>query len=204
MSKEYFETVAQEWDTLREGFFSQAVREKAFAKAGICPGTVAVDVGSGTGFITEGLVSEGVYVIAVDESESMIRELKKKIQSSEFGCCIAEVEALPITSGSTFYVFSNMVLHHVENPPSAIKEMARILRPGGILVITDLDEHQFEFLREEHSDRWMGFKREHVKAWFEQAGLTNVDVDCVGEDCCSTSRSHEQAQISIFVASGSR
>lgn len=202
MSKEYFETVAPQWDRMRKGFFSQAVRDKAFVTAGVRSGMVAVDVGAGTGFITEGLISRGVRVIAVDESESMIRELRKRIHGPELGCCIGAVEALPIASERVTYVFSNMVLHHVEDPPAAVREMARILLPGSILVITDLDEHQSEFLREEHSDRWMGFKRDHVKTWFEQAGLKNVDVTCTGEDCCSTSRSNEPAQISIFMASG--
>jgi ubiquinone/menaquinone biosynthesis C-methylase UbiE len=56
-----------------------------------------------------------------------------------------------------------MLLHHVENPKVAIKEMVRILKPGGMIVITDLDEHKFEFLKTEQHDRWMGFKREDVQ-----------------------------------------
>ena len=55
--------------------------------------------------------------------------------------------------------------------------MVRILKPGGELVITDMDEHEFKFLKEEHHDRWMGFKREDVRRWFEEAGLKNVIVD---------------------------
>jgi ubiquinone/menaquinone biosynthesis C-methylase UbiE len=77
MSKEYFEAVAPQWDGMRKGFFSQAVRDNAFATAEVRSGMVAVDVGAGTGFMTEGLISKGVHVIAVDESESMIRELRK-------------------------------------------------------------------------------------------------------------------------------
>jgi ubiquinone/menaquinone biosynthesis C-methylase UbiE len=53
-----------------------------------------------------------------------------------------------------------MLLHHVEVPPEAIREMVRVLTPGGIVVITDLDEHTDERLRDEHHDRWMGLCRE--------------------------------------------
>jgi len=74
-----------------------------------------------------------------------------------------------------------MCLHHVENPLAAIKEMRRILKRGGKLVITDMDEHQFEFLRAEQHDRWLGFKREDVKRWFLEAGLKNVTVNAAGE-----------------------
>ena len=120
---------------------------------------------------------------------------------------MGEAESLPLDAASVDYAFANMFLHHVEDPAATIKDMARTLKPGGKLVITDLDEHTHEFLREEQHDRWLGFKREAVAAWFEAAGLTNVIVDCIeGEECCATSCtcSDEHAEISIFVASGQK
>jgi SAM-dependent methyltransferase len=101
------------------------------------------------------------------------------------------------------YVFANMFLHHVDSPPAAIREMARILKPGGRLVITDLDRHDFDFLRTEHCDRWMGFDRPDVARWLSVAGLVDVNIDCVGENCCAASQSGcGDAFVSIFVASG--
>jgi len=100
---------------------------------------------------------------------------------------------------------ANMYLHHVEEPLIAIKEMTRILRPGGKLVITDLDEHSFEFLKAEHHDRWMGFQREDVESWFIKAGLKNVVIDCAGGNCCaSSSCGCDNASISIFVSYGEK
>ena len=108
-------------------------------------------------------------------------------------------------SAQKHYIFSNMYLHHVESPPKAIKEMVRVLKAGGKVVITDLDEHEYEFLRTEQHDRWMGFKRKDIKRWFSEAGLRNVEVDCVGESCCADSScDSESASISIFVASGEK
>jgi SAM-dependent methyltransferase len=81
--------------------------------------------------------------------------------------------------------------------------MARILKPGGRLVITDLDRHDFDFLRTEHCDRWMGFDRPDVGRWFTETGLVDVKIDCVGENCCAASQSGcGEAAVSIFVASG--
>jgi ubiquinone/menaquinone biosynthesis C-methylase UbiE len=59
-------------------------------------------------------------------------------------------------------------------------ETTRILKKGGRLAITDLDEHNFEFLKYEHHDRWMGFIREDVADWYRASYLSDVTVDCVG------------------------
>ena len=90
------------------------------------------------------------------------------------------------------------------SPLAAIHEMTRILKPGGSLVLTDLDKHDFEFLVSEHHDRWMGFERDQIHRWLVDAGLVDVRVDCVGADCCATSEVGEAASLSIFVASGRR
>jgi len=205
-SKDYFNQVASQWDEMRTAFFSEAVRERAYAVAGVIPGQAAADIGAGTGFIAEGLVQRGLRVICVDQSEAMLAELRKKFAEAEdVEFRQGEAESLPILDGSLDAVFANMYLHHVEDPARAIREMVRPLKPGGRLVITDLDEHGFEFLRSEHHDRWMGFVREDVRRWFEEAGLLDVAVDSVGESCTSQSNSgSETASVSIFVASGTK
>ena len=167
-------------------------------------GGVAADIGAGTGFITEGLVRRGVKVIAVDESEKMLDELVGKRLPGSVDCRLGRAERIPIDDEAVDYVFANMLLHHVEEPSRAIREMARVLRPGGVVVITDLDRHEFEFLRTEQHDRWKGFERESVSRWLQGAGLTNVAVESLGEDCYATSTKgdEEEAAVSIFFASG--
>jgi len=204
-SKKYFDEVAQQWDNMQQSFFSEDVREKVFSVAGVKKGKIAADIGAGSGFISEGLIGKGLKVIAVDQSEAMLVEMRKKFSSAEgIEYRLGEAEKLPIPDDAVDYVFANMYIHHVESPQEAIKEMVRILKPGSELVITDMDEHEFKFLKEEHHDRWMGFKREDVRRWFEAAGLKNVIVDCVGESCCAQSSCGEHASISIFVASGEK
>ncbi len=205
-SKDYFDRVADQWDSLQASFYSEKVRDRALATAAVRSGATAADIGCGSGFITEGLIRAGLRVIAVDQSEVMLTAMKRKfagIAGVDYRC--GEGEQLPIADDAVDYVFANMYLHHLEKPPIAIKEMARIVKPGGILVITDLDSHTFEFLRDEHRDRWLGFDRRDIRQWFREAGLGRVTVDCVGEQCCAQSDTgDESASVDIFVASGEK
>lgn len=82
--------------------------------------------------------------------------------------------------------------------------MARIARPGGVVLVTDLDEHDSVFLRTEHHDRWMGLGRASVRTWFRLAGLEDINVTGIGENCCATSDSGEVAAVSIFAAVGKK
>lgn len=205
-SKNYFEKVANQWDQMRKSFFSGKVLEVALAAADVQPGKLAADIGAGTGFITEGLIQKGLKVIAVDQSKAMLKEMKKKFALFDtVDYRIGQSNSLPIQDETVDYIFANMYLHHVDSPQLAIEEMARTLKPGGKVVVTDMDEHKFEFLRKEQHDRWTGFKRENIERWFKEAGLKNVKVDCVGEDCCADSdEGREQASVSIFVAYGEK
>ncbi len=202
-SKDYFDDIGGTWDQMQKRFFSDAVREKAYAVANVQPGEIAADIGAGTGFVTEGLLSRGLSVVAVDQSAPMLVALRAKFAQASVDCRVGTAEELPIQADSLDYVFANMYLHHVEEPSVAIVEMVRTLKAGGKLVITDLDTHKYEFLRAEQHDRWMGFERPEVERWFRDAGLTDVKVDCVGQSCCTTSDCGEDVAISIFVASGS-
>ncbi len=204
-SREYFDRIAGEWDELRRGFFTDAAREKALALADVQPGRAAADIGAGTGYVTAALVERGVAVIAVDASRPMLAALADKLPPrAEVECRQGDAEALPIEDGAVDYAFASMLLHHAESPPTVIREMARILKPGGTLVLTDLDRHDFEFLVSQQRDRWMGFDRDQVREWLVEAGLVDARVDCVGADCRATSDAGEAATVSLFAASARR
>jgi ubiquinone/menaquinone biosynthesis C-methylase UbiE len=205
-SKDYFEKVADNWDQMRRGFFSDKVRKVAVSKVDIQAGKLAADIGAGTGFITEELVGNGLKVIAIDQSKAMLEEMEKKFghfDTVEYR--IGEFDNLPLQNETVDYIFANMYLHHVDSPQVAIEEMVRVLKPGGKVVITDMDEHEFDFLKKEQHDFWMGFNREDIERWFNEAGLKNVKVECVEEECCADSiECGEKASVSLFLAYGEK
>ena len=202
----YFDEIAPRWDDMRRTYFSERVRDRALFEARVQPGKLAVDVGVGTGFITEGLIGHGVDVLAIDESLPMLQVLRgKAFGVAGLHCCISNAEHLPVRTGAVDYVFANMCLHHVVHPAAAIGEMARILKKGGTLTITDLDQHMFAFLTEERTDRWMGFRRGDMRTWFAEAGLKDIVVGDTGERASVPSDSTDNcADISIFIARGTK
>jgi len=211
-SSEYFEKIAGQWDTIRAGYFTEAVRETAIAKAYLSQDMTVADVGAGTGFMAAGLAPlvEKVYVI--DGSSAMLEVARKNLR--EFTNIVyqtGESLAIPLPDSSLDAVFANMYLHHCVDPLGAIREMARLLKTGGRLVITDMDAHPYAWLKEDMTDVWQGFDRPQVRDWFVQAGLVNLIVNRTGQSCCAESETltvtdpqSRQAQISIFVGVGTK
>jgi C_GCAxxG_C_C family probable redox protein len=226
-SQDYFATVAADWDRLRAGFFPEAVRAHALALARVRAGRTAADLGAGTGFVTQALLEAGLTVFAVDRSPEMLAGLRARFpaaaQAGRLTALEGEAHRLPLPDASVDHAFANMLLHHVDDPARAIAEMTRILRPGGRLVLTDLDAHTHQYLVDEHHDRWPGFRRGDVAAWLAAAGLDAPHVASSGESCCCEPTNREsgccapvgcepgvcaptpepgQGGVSIFVASG--
>ena len=201
-TREYFDQVAGQWDDMRRQFFGDGVRRTAIAAAGIGPGDVVVDVGTGTGFLAEAALDAGARVIGIDLSEGMLAQVSERLAGRPFEGRQSTETSLPLRPAEADAVVANMFLHHAEDPPAVIAAMAGALKPGGRLVITDADTHHHEWLRTEQHDRWLGFDRETVKRWFEAAGLTDVTVGDTREICSPTSECGTTAAITIFVARG--
>ena len=201
-TREYFDEISGKWEEMRQAFFGDGVRRAAVAAAGVGPGSVVADVGTGSGFIAEAALDAGARVIGIDNSSGMLGEVTRRFAGRPFEPRQGEADRLPLADGEVDAVLANMFLHHAPDPPAAIREMARALKPGGTLVITDADSHDHEWLRTEQHDRWLGFARTEVSRWLREAGLDDVTVGDTQELCSPTSSCGVKAAITIFLARG--
>lgn len=204
-SNVYFAEVAGEWDEIRSGFFTEAMRDTAVRKVDLPPGAIVADVGTGTGFVIAGLLDHATELVGFDESPEMLAVAREKFAAyPQVQFQQAEGQHIPEQDGRFDAVFANMYLHHIPDPTAAIAEMVRILKPGGKLVITDLDSHDQAWMREAMADRWLGFERQDVQKWYEAADLVNNEIDCAEGTCDCSGPNKEAISLSIFVAIGQK
>jgi ubiquinone/menaquinone biosynthesis C-methylase UbiE len=199
----YFTQVADQWDEIRAGYFTEFMRDSAIAKTNLPESASVADVGTGTGFVAAGLASHAVKVYGFDANPKMLEIARKNLAGfSNVELKQSAGDQLPLTDQSVDGVFANMYLHHAVDPEKAIQEMARILKPGGVLCITDLDAHDHEWQREQMADLWLGFERDGIRRWFGNAGLSEIDVDCAEGTCNACGPDGKLTPLSIFVAIG--
>jgi len=207
-TKEYFTKVSGNWDNLRKRHFTESVNTVAIERAHLRPEMVVADIGGGTGFMSQGLASLVMQVHLVEVSQEMLAVAQSNLKEYDnIVFHLADGLSIPLPDESMDAVFANMYMHHTPEPLSAIQEMSRILRPGGRLVITDLDSHQSEWMRDEMADIRLGFTHPQMREWFQAAGLVNQIVDCTDHICCvkpTASENDQPVEISVFVAVGTK
>jgi ubiquinone/menaquinone biosynthesis C-methylase UbiE len=178
-TRSFFDAVGPEWDALRKVFNDDALRARAITRL-VTPGLHVADVGTGTGILAAELARLGVRVIAVDHSSHMLRAARAKLEAEGLeGVELRRGEAgnLPIGSDELDAAFAHMVLHYMPSPAEAIREMARVVKPGGAVIAVDFVPHEHEWMRHELGVTWLGFAEDEVEAWFGDAGLAEVRIE---------------------------
>jgi ubiquinone/menaquinone biosynthesis C-methylase UbiE len=178
-SREFFEKMAGKYGELTQpgGGWSALAAGLAAGFAG----KDVVDLGAGEGDLALLLARFAGSVTAVDQSPAMLKQVKERAASAGLGhvvhVCEADFEALPLEDGSVDAVMLSQALHHAAQPAKAMSEAARILRPGGRLIVLDLLRHDQDWVREQWADQWLGFEESELKAWMAKSGLTDVRLD---------------------------
>jgi ubiquinone/menaquinone biosynthesis C-methylase UbiE len=171
----YFSRNASEWDELRRLHASDSAVEQALLRLiGSAPIDSLLDLGTGTGWILQLLAPHYRRAVGVDASRDMLAVARANLDKAAIRKASvrhADILNLPLEGQDFDLVTIHQVLHFLDQPELAISEAARILRPGGRLVIVDLAPHRLEYLREEHAHVRLGFSHETIEDWLGKIGL---------------------------------
>jgi ArsR family transcriptional regulator len=151
----------------------------------LLPPLTIADLGAGEGSFALLLARRAVRVIAVDSSARMIdvgrlEAQRNGVANIEFR--LGDMEEVPIGAGEVDLVFFSQSLHHALHPERALEEAARILAPGGRIVVLDLARHRFEEARELYADEWLGFPESELESMLQKAGFTHVETSIVDKE----------------------
>lgn len=138
-------------------------------------GPELLDIGTGTGRMLRLFAPRVRGAVGIDTSPEMLNIARADLDAAGLRHCFVrqgDMYALPWASPSFDVVTMHMVLHYAEDPAAVIAEAARVLRPGGALLIADFAPHQVEQLRIDHAHHWLGLPGDDVVAWCRAAGLS--------------------------------
>ena len=171
----YFARNAARWDELRTLYVSEQDVEAAIVQAaGPGPFRRLVDLGSGTGRMLTLLGPQAETAIGLDLSQQMLNIARDHAAEAGLDRCElrhGDIFATRLPDASADLVVVHQVLHYLSDPAAAVTEAARLVAPGGRLLVVDFAPHQLEFLRQAHQHRRLGFSDDEIKRWTEAAGL---------------------------------
>ena len=174
----YFRAHAAEWDRIRKLHAADAAVEEAIRAAlSDKPFRTLLDLGTGTGRMLELFGREIERGLGLDLSLDMLLLARDRLERAGLKHCSVrqgDIYDLPLANDSFDVIILHQVLHFLDDGARAIREAARVLRPGGRLLVVDFAPHELEFLREQHAHRRLGFPPETVTQWMTASGLEPV------------------------------
>jgi SAM-dependent methyltransferase len=194
-SQAFFTSSAGQWDRLREELFGRQFHLSAVLGL-IDDRAVVGDLGCGTGAVSEVLAPIVTHVVAVDGSAAMLAAARRRLAgAANVELHRGDLESLPLAGATLDAAVIVLVLHHAPQPDRVIAEAARVIKPGGRLMICDMLPHDRDAYRQQMGHVWLGFSQAQMSQWMEDAGFTAVRVRALPPD-------PEAKGPSLFVATG--
>ncbi|HRD76403.1 MAG TPA: metalloregulator ArsR/SmtB family transcription factor [Hyphomicrobiaceae bacterium] len=171
----YFDTHAAEWDRIRALHVAEGEVEDAMRRAlGSGPFKLLVDLGTGTGRMLELFADRYERAVGFDINAAMLAYAQSRLQAAALTHAQVrhgDLRSVRLPDGSASVVVMHQVLHFLADPSVALREAARILAPGGRLLVVDFAPHDLEFLREDQAHVRLGFSDEVMEGWLADCGL---------------------------------
>ena len=181
VAQAYFRKHAADWDRIRSLYVAEEEVEGAMSAAlGPGPFPMLVDLGTGTGRMLELFADRFERGLGLDVNQSMLAYARSKLKTAgprqRRGPPRRHLRRCRLPTRSVDAVVMHQVLHYLSEPALAISEAARVLAPGGRLLIVDFAPHEVEELRAHHAHERLGFARAQVSDWLRDAGLDVVET----------------------------
>lgn len=145
----------------------------------LLPPLDVIDIGCGEGYLTIEAARWARKVVGIDRSAAVLaraRQLAERRRVTNVTWKRGEIERVPAPDASFDVALLSQTLHHAADPGRAIHEAARLLRPGGRVLILDLRTHDEAWVRDKLGDRWQGFDDATLTSWLSAAGLEHSRV----------------------------
>jgi ubiquinone/menaquinone biosynthesis C-methylase UbiE len=174
----YFARHAADWDKIRSLHIAETEVEAALSAAlGQDRPSLLVDLGTGTGRVLELFADHYQRAIGFDQSPAMLAYARSKLDTA--GIHHAQVRQgdifnVPLADKTAGVVVLHQILHFLTDPVRALQEAARILSPGGRILIVDFAPHDLEFVREAYAHQRLGFADAQMKQWLTECGLKGI------------------------------
>lgn len=181
-SEAFFSSASGQWDRLREELFGERVHLTALLSL-LDDRMVVGDLGCGTGQMSDTLAPHVSRVVAVDGSADMLRAARSRLQAHD-NVDVREgvLEALPMADAELDAAIVSLVLHHQPEPGRALTEAARVLKPGGRLLVVDMLPHDRTEYQQQMGHVWLGFSDEAMRRYLAAAGFTAVRIQLLPVD----------------------
>jgi ArsR family transcriptional regulator len=171
----YFHEHAGEWDRIRALHLSEDKVEAALsAMLGPGPFDTLLDLGTGTGRMLQLFASRIRRGLGLDRSPAMLAYARAKLETAGLSHCQVrqgDIYDLALADQTADAVIMHQVLHFLADPQRALREAARVLAPGGRMLIVDFAPHSLEFLREQFAHERLGFSDQQISQWLADCGL---------------------------------
>ncbi len=172
----YFERIAPQWDRIRSLYVRESDIEAAILRiAGEGPFERVVDLGTGSGRMLTLLGGKARMSVGLDLSQNMLNIARSNVAKAGLDRVElrhGDIFSTRLPEKSADLVLVHQVLHYLADPAAAVAEAARLVMPGGRLLIVDFAPHDLEHLRDEHQHRRLGFADEEMRRWLRDGGLT--------------------------------
>jgi ArsR family transcriptional regulator len=175
VAQSFFSRLAPDWDRIRSLHAPESVVEGAVLEAlGSTPIRDLLDLGTGTGRMLQLLAPRAQRAVGLDASHAMLSVARANLEKAGLNRIElrqGDIYAPPFPRNTFDLVVIHQVLHYLDDPARALREAGRLVAPGGRILVVDFAPHSLEFLRESQAHRRLGFAREQVASWLEDAGL---------------------------------